>query len=125
MSGFRQAWLALGGVWVAAIIYLSLVPHPPQPISFEYSDKLEHMLAYGLLMLWFCQIFSRPAHRILMAILLILLGIGMEYVQGMIGYRYFEFADMLSNSAGVLLGWALASTALGKIGIKLETILFK
>ena len=45
MHKFRQAWLVLGGVWVGAIVYLSLAPIPPQPIDFEYSDKLGHVLA--------------------------------------------------------------------------------
>ena len=52
----RTLWLAMGWFWIAVIFYLSLTPHPPEPASFENADKLEHMLAYGLLMLWFCQL---------------------------------------------------------------------
>ena len=120
MHKFRRTWLVLGGVWVAAIVYLSLAPIPPQPIDFEYSDKLGHVLAYGLLMLWFCQVFQKSAHRIQVALWLIALGVSMEFLQRMTGYRYFEYIDMLANSAGVLLGWALANTALGRIGAMLE-----
>ena len=71
-------------------------------------------------MLWFCQVFQKSAHRILVALLLIALGVSMEFLQRMTGYRYFEYIDMLANSAGVLLGWALAGTALGRIGAMLE-----
>ena len=120
MHKFRRTWLVLGGVWIAAVVYISLVPHPPQPMHFEYSDKLEHTLAYGLLMLWFCQVYQKLAHRIQVALWLTALGVSMEFLQRMTGYRYFEYADMLANSAGVLLGWALANTVLGRIGTMLE-----
>ena len=120
MHKLRRAWLALGWVWIAAIVYLSLIPHPPQPMHFEYSDAVEHALAYGLLMLWFSQVYQKLAHRIVLAILLIALGISMEFLQRMTGYRYFEYSDMLANSAGVLLGWLLARTAMGRIGALLE-----
>lgn len=125
MHKFRYAWLVLGAVWVATIIYLSLAPHPPQPVNFEYSDKLEHALAYGLLMLWFSQIYQKIAHRILLAVLLVSLGISTEFLQRMSGYRFFEYDDMLANSAGVLLGWILASTGMGRIGAMLEIKLLK
>ncbi len=120
MHKLRRAWLVLGCVWVAAIAYLSLIPHSPQPMHFEYSDAVEHALAYGLLMLWFSQTYQKLAHRILLAALLIALGVSVEFLQRMTGYRYFEYSDMLANSVGVLLGWALANTVLGRIGIMLE-----
>lgn len=120
MHKFRHAWLVLGGVWIAAIAYLSLAPHPPEPINFGYSDKLEHALAYGLLMLWFCQAYQKLAHRILLALLLVAMGVSMEFLQRMTGYREFDYVDMLANATGVLLAWALARTALGRIGGMLE-----
>ncbi|MCW8955240.1 MAG: hypothetical protein OQL09_00025, partial [Gammaproteobacteria bacterium] len=40
----------------------------------------------------------------------ILLGIVLEYLQALGGVRYFEWADMLANSAGVLLALLLAQT---------------
>ena len=110
----------LGGAWATTIIYLSLIPHPPQPVNFQYSDYLEHALAYALLMLWFCQIYQKQAHRIRLALCLIALGVSMEFLQRMTGYRYFEYMDMLANSAGVLLGWALAKSGLGRVGAMLE-----
>lgn len=115
MHKFRLAWLVLGCLWVATIFYLSLIPHPPEPIHFEYSDKLEHTLGYAALMLWFCQIYHQPAQRMLLAVLLIGMGIALELLQRMTGYRYFDYADMLANGTGVLLSWALAHTPLGRI----------
>lgn len=121
MQKFRQAWLVLGCLWVAAIVFLSLIPHPPNPMHFENADKLEHALAYGSVMLWFCQIYHKPAPRMLVAVLLIGMGIALEYLQRMTGYRTFDYADMLVNGAGVLLSWALAHTLVGRIYSLFET----
>lgn len=108
----RTIWLALGCVWIATLFYLSLTPHPPEPFSFAGADKVEHATAYCLLMLWFCQLQVR---RIWLATALIATGVGIEIVQGLTGYRYFEYADMFANAAGMLIGWAFAQTRLGRI----------
>ena len=36
---------------------------------------------------------------------LIAMGVAVEILQGWSGYRYFEYADMLANSSGVLAAW--------------------
>jgi hypothetical protein len=108
----RTLWLALSWVWVAVVFYLSLTPHPPEPFSFSNADKLEHMLAYGLLMLWFCQL---QFARIWLAAAFVAMGIGLEFLQGMSGFRHFDYADMVGNSAGVVVGWWVARTRAGRI----------
>lgn len=125
MHKLRKAWLAIGWVWVVVLVYISLMPNPPEPVRFLNADKLEHALAYCLLMLWFCQVYVRRTQRLFSAVLLIAMGIAMEFLQGMTGYRSFEYADMLANSTGVLLGWMWARTGLGRIGRALETRFLK
>ncbi len=118
-AGFRKGWLALGGLWVAIILWLSLTPVPPQP--FYLSDKVEHMLAYLLLMGWFAVV-CRDGARRLAAALLVAMGIVVEILQGLSGYRYFEWADMAANTSGVLLAWWVMDRAgdacLAKMGWK-------
>jgi VanZ family protein len=116
----RSGWLALGWLWVATVSYLSLMPHPPEPVSFDGVDKLEHALAYTLLMLWFCQIVVAKRARILLFIAFVVMGVAIEILQGLSGYRYFEYADMLANTTGVLIGFGLAHTQMGCILMKLE-----
>ena len=116
----RKVWLSFGWLWVAAVFYLSLMPHPPEPVSFEGVDKLEHALAYALLMLWFCQVYVECRTRIKLTLSLLMMGVGIEILQGMSGYRYFEYADMLANSTGVLLGWGLAQAHTGRVLKMLE-----
>lgn len=113
--------MALGWLCVAAIIYLSLTPVRLELVPAKHGDKLEHAFAYCFLMLWFCQNYRRRAQRMLLALLLIALSVGMEILQGLMGHRSFNYSDMLANNVGVLLGWAGAYTVLGQIGAILES----
>ena len=92
---------------VGAIVWLSVTPNPPDP-GFEQGDKLEHVLAYGTLMFWFCQIYSAARARVVLAIGFIAMGVGLEFVQGALVYRTYDEYDMLANAIGVLAGWAAA-----------------
>jgi VanZ family protein len=103
----RKVLLGLGWAWVAGIVWLSLTPSPPK-VDFAQSDKLGHFLAYGSLMLWFCFLYAAAKTRIAYAAGFVAMGIGLEFIQGMLGYRTFEVLDMLANTIGVLLGWAAA-----------------
>jgi glycopeptide antibiotics resistance protein len=37
------------------------------------------------------------------------MGVGLEFLQGAVGYRSYEIADMYANTLGVALGWALGA----------------
>lgn len=120
MLKYRSVWLAGGWLLVSLIVYLSLTPHPPEPLSFPNADKLEHGFAYALLSLWFCQIYQQLRQRVVVIVALIGLGVVMEIMQGWSGYRYFEYADMLANSLGALCGMLLARTPLGRVFFMIE-----
>jgi len=109
---YRAWWLAVGWSLVVLVTVLSLMPQPPQPMDFTNSDKLEHLSAYALLMAWFCQIYWTGRRRLGLALALACMGVTVEILQGMTGYRTFDTADMLANSAGVLAGWALSQTGM-------------
>ena len=105
----RAALIAGGWLYAAAIVFLSLTPKPPDP-GFAYSDKLGHLLAYALLMGWFCWLYRKRYTRLAFAIGWVALGIGLEFAQGLTPTRSFEVADMAANSLGVLLGWGISAT---------------
>ena len=107
----RRCWIAIGIGFVVLVVYLSLMPDPPD-LGVPGSLKLGHVLAYGWLMLWFAQIYRRPRRRWWLAAAFCALGIVLEYLQGMTDYRGFEYSDMLINGAGVALGLMLAQTPL-------------
>ena len=93
---------------VAAIFWLSLTPSPP-PIDMAAGDKLVHFAAYGTLMFWFCGLYPKTRTRLLHGIAFIVMGVGLEVLQGMLGYRTYDVLDMIANSVGVLLGAAAAA----------------
>ncbi|MDO8810760.1 MAG: VanZ family protein [Gallionella sp.] len=115
-----RVWLAIGWLWVALVFYLSLMQHPPEPIHFDGVDKLEHALVYAMLMLWFCQVYVERRMRIKLMLSFVAMGVGIEILQGISGYRHFEYTDILANSTGILIGWGLAQTGMGRVLRMLE-----
>jgi VanZ family protein len=119
----RILWLAAGYSLIALVIFLSLTSSPVDTgLDLPYQDKLYHMLAYFSLMFWFAQIYHDRTKRNLMAVMFILMGMLLEYMQGFDPNRYSEFADMLANSMGVLLGLLLALTGAKNLLIRFERV---
>lgn len=73
--------------------------------------------------LWFCQLYLSAHSRKVVIAALIGLGIGLEFIQGWTGYRLFDVWDMAANSIGVLLGFLLVRTPLGRLFVSIETAL--
>jgi len=85
MHKFRYAkvWLSLGWLLVAVIVFLSLWPKPPQPLEFEQSDKLYHVIVYMTLMLWFANMYPRRSSQFQISIGFFSMGVCLELLQGM------------------------------------------
>ena len=103
----RRAWWAVGWFGVGLCIYLSLMHNPPT-LDVVEGDKLQHIAAYSVLMLWFAQLTTEVRQRRVTAALLIGLGIAIEFAQLASGYREFSVADMAADAIGVGVGWLLA-----------------
>lgn len=104
----RRFWLATGWVLVLLVVYLSLTPAPIE-LEIEQGDKFSHVLAYLVLMSWFANLFEGGRRRVGFALGFVLLGVGLEFAQGFVGYRSFEVIDMAANATGVACGWFLAT----------------
>ena len=102
------------GIWVfgwALAIVLSLIPPPPIGIDVRNSDKLGHLLAYATLSAWAVMIFVRPRHWLAAALALVALGVGMEFLQGLLTqWRMRDSRDAIANTLGVGLGLLVAFT---------------
>lgn len=108
---FWRIWFALGIALLLVIIAGSLIPVPKTGV--QLNDKLIHVSMYFLLMAWFAQVFEARFH-LRIAIFCISIGLLLEAAQHTTGYRSFEWGDALANFAGVILGWILTHTILGR-----------
>ena len=93
-------------------------------LSFPYEDKLYHAFAYFVLMAWFGQIYHAPLQRNTFAFLFVALGLSMEYMQSFDPERMAEFADMVANIVGVLIGYMLTATRFKRTLLAIEKKLF-
>lgn len=105
----------------ATVVWLSLTPNPPPlPVPLLSWDKAQHALAYLSLMFWYRQAFRRHWRW---PVFLLALGTVLECLQGLGETRTFDLRDIYANGIGVAIGLALASTRLGGILEKIDTLL--
>ena len=106
-ADLRRFWIIVGWIGVTVVVFFSLKPHPPE-LGIEQGDKIQHFAAYGGLMLWWVQLAATRPARARTAAWLVALGVGLEIAQSFTGYREASVLDACANTAGVLMGWALA-----------------
>ena len=106
---FKQFWLLIGYVLIAIITQQTLTSSPVNT-EINISDKFMHILGYFVLMGWFVQIYHEKRSRFLCALFFVMMGVTMEFLQGLGGIRFFEVDDMLANGLGVMLAWGLSHT---------------
>ncbi len=111
-SLLRKWWSLTGIGLIFFVVYLSLAEIYLPQVPSTIGDKINHLIAYAVLMGWFGQLFTSKRSRIILACALVLLGVAMEVGQSMTTYRFFDWLDAVANSIGVMLGViALASGA--------------
>lgn len=107
------AWLVASLVLVAGVVYGSLAligPDLPLPRNF---DKLEHLVVYAGLALWFTGLVQRR-HYWTVVMGLAALGLTLEYLQFAMHHgRTGDPWDMTANLLGVTIGVTLAVTRTG------------
>jgi VanZ family protein len=110
---FATVWWFIGGLMLGTVVVLSLLPGESMP-AVTIDDKIQHFVTYGGLMGFFANLRFSWRFRVLTASCLVLLGVGLEFGQMLTG-RTFDLADMRANTMGVMLGWALCYTPLGRV----------
>ena len=108
---YVRVWRGIGALMIAGAFVVSLMPSPVRT-GFNHADKLFHAITYASMMYWFVQIYSRDRH-VLIAVALVMMGICIEGLQYLTGYRMAEFMDAVANAIGVGIGWGLYLTPLG------------
>ena len=73
---------------------------------FPYADKIAHALAFAFLMVWFGGLVPRRNYPHLFVAFVVYGGV-IELLQNLTGYRTMEFADLIADTFGLLVGWVL------------------
>lgn len=120
---FIRYWQTLGWLGVCLIVSGSLTPSPPEVMEFPGGDKVVHFSCYASIMLWFGFVYMQGRNYLRIGVGLIVMGVTLELIQGVIGYRSMEYFDMVSNALGVISGWLLARTRISTALIHLERVL--
>ena len=117
---YARLWTWLGVFLIVCVVVLSLIDPPQSVKAFLLQDKMVHAIVYAGLMGWFAQIFRQHSVRLLLVGVFIGIGVGVEYLQALVPSRHFDLLDMLANTFGVVLAWALAYTWMGQIFVWFE-----
>ncbi len=112
---FPRLWISVGVLLLLAVAVSSIITIPAPIKAIMLHDKVAHTLAYAGLMGWFSQIYRHDLTRLILALGLVAMGVGIEFIQGMTTTRQFDVLDMVANTSGVILAWALAYTWVGGI----------
>lgn len=104
-------------LWLISVIFIcigSLVPVSQLPEETGLiSDKFQHAFAYFMLTAFVFLSGATGRSRILLILLTLFLGIGIEFLQPLTG-RHFEFADMVANSSGIVIAALVFTTFFNK-----------
>ncbi|MFV1983246.1 MAG: VanZ family protein [Thiohalomonadales bacterium] len=106
------------------IIIFSLITLPKTAgYNIPNLDKLEHIFSYFLLMFLFAQCYKIWRIRIIYAVAFISLGVALEILQRFTSTRQFEYADMIANTSGIILGLMFSDGYLRKVVIYVDNTL--
>ena len=122
--GMASRWLPVAG-YVALIFFLSAQPYLAVPGTFEYRDKVAHILEYGGLglLVWNAARHTWPTQKPLNRAILVLLALSAlgacdEKFQAGIPGRESSAYDWLADTAGALLAqlWGLSREMRREVG---------
>ncbi len=90
---------------VLSVIGLSLAPIASDTAVADF-DKLNHIIAYGVLMFWFCGVFV-PRYYLRVGAFFLILGLALELLQGGVG-RMFDYKDLAANLVGIAVAFIIS-----------------
>jgi VanZ family protein len=108
-----RLWLVTGWILIVLATVASIVPAHELPRIGGVSDKLEHVVGYLVLALWFAGIYPKARYPMI-GVGLLVMGIVIEGLQGAMKVgREADLRDVYANSLGIVCGLLLALAWLG------------
>lgn len=98
---------------VVAVVVFSLVT-VDVPVVVDDQDKYHHFIAYAGLAILGCLSYPARAYRAVQFVMLVLLGVGLEWAQSKVPGRFTDFWDVVANTCGVLSGTLIGSWVVAK-----------
>lgn len=86
---------------------------------FQNADKWLHALTFVVLSMWFSGLLERRRYWVI-AIGLTVFGFFVEFCQLQVSYRTADWIDIVANTAGIIVGLAVAVAGLGGWGLRFE-----
>ena len=105
MSAAARIAKVLLVIAIGVILWLALSANPPRAVGLLDFDKLNHLGAFFVLALLTDYAFPSVAVSALKLLPLLGFGLLIEVLQYCIGYRYFEWLDVMADAAGIVLFW--------------------
>jgi VanZ family protein len=117
-----RLWLVSGWILVILAVVASLVPSHDLPKLGGVSDKLEHIVGYSVLALYFAGLYPKARYPMI-GIALLVMGIVIEGLQGAMKVgREADLRDVYANTVGIVCGLALALVWLGGWAQRVEAL---
>ena len=108
---YKTYWIAGGIGLLMVVLSLSLVPFTGPDLPVTFADKIAHMLAFTVLIVWFSAVIPQSRWSSLFGLLLTY-GVFIEVMQFFTGYRVTEWGDIVADTVGLVLGWLMIKAGL-------------
>ena len=95
----------ISALLILALVVGSLAVFSPKE-TFSHSDKALHLIAYLSICFWHAIVFTRQHLRVF--ITFFALGLFLEVLQGLMGYRDASVIDQVANTVGCAMGITIA-----------------
>lgn len=117
-----RLWLVCGWLLVAGAIIVNLMPAHDLPRLGGINDKVEHIVGYLVLSLWFAGVYPRTRYPMI-GVALLVMGIAIEGLQGAMHMgRQADITDVYANTVGIVAGLTLALLWLGGWAMRIEAL---
>jgi len=102
-------------LWAGFIFFLSHQPGFPAPAPFPYSDKVAHLILFGIFggtLAWGTRKWSKTTRHGALILLGLLYAASDEWHQSFIPGRYPSTGDFLADAVGLVSGYLLIRSIL-------------
>lgn len=100
---YYKTWKILGLIGLLLILFMSLKPQQDGPVWIEHLDKFLHFSTYSIASFYYHQLYKNN-NSLKLSFGLLIYSAMIEILQYFSRTRSAEFADLVANLSGILLG---------------------